>query len=102
MSASNEKSGFDAAKFDAHVITQEEYDEAPELTDEMLARGQFYYKGEPVKRGRGRPPGSDKQQMNLRIDIDVIEAYRASGDGWQTRMNEALREYAKNHGMLAA
>jgi len=36
----------------------------------------------------------------LRIDLEVIEAYRAQGDGWQTRMNEALRDYAKSHGML--
>jgi uncharacterized protein (DUF4415 family) len=53
-----------------------------------------------MKRGRGRPAGSNKAQMNLRIDLDVIEAYKAQGEGWQTRMNDALRDWAKSHGMM--
>jgi uncharacterized protein (DUF4415 family) len=54
-----------------------------------------------VKRGSGRPAGSNKVQMNLRIDIDVVDAYKSQGDGWQTRMNEALRDYARSHGLLS-
>jgi len=30
----------------------------------------------------------------------VVEAYRSQGAGWQTRINDALRDYAKSHGML--
>jgi len=30
----------------------------------------------------------------------VVNAYRALGGGWQTRMNEALRDYARSHGMI--
>jgi uncharacterized protein (DUF4415 family) len=44
--------------------------------------------------------GSNKEQMNLRIDRDVIDAYKAQGEGWQTRMNDALRDWAKSHGMM--
>jgi len=41
---------------------------------------------------RGRPLGSGtKAQITLRLDIDVIDALRASGAGWQTRVNEILR-----------
>jgi uncharacterized protein (DUF4415 family) len=29
--------------------------------------------------------------VSLRIDPDVLEAYKATGKGWQSRMNEALR-----------
>ena len=45
------------------------------------------------RRGRGRPAGSgNKEQVALRIDLDVLAAFRASGTGWQTRMNAVLRE----------
>ena len=50
-----------------------------------------------VAKKRGRPVGSDKEQVALRIDKDVLEAFRASGAGWQTRMNEALRAWVATH-----
>lgn len=41
---------------------------------------------------RGRPKGSaQKTATSLRIDKDVLAAWRATGAGWQTRMNDALR-----------
>ena len=46
-------------------------------------------------RGRGRPKGSTsdtaKKQITLRLDLDVIDKFRAGGPGWQGRINEALR-----------
>jgi uncharacterized protein (DUF4415 family) len=46
-------------------------------------------------KARGRPVGSTKavrkEQIALRVDADVLEKYKASGRGWQTRMNEVLR-----------
>lgn len=40
----------------------------------------------------GRPPSPErKAEVKLRLDRDVLSAWRASGPGWQTRMNEALR-----------
>jgi uncharacterized protein (DUF4415 family) len=30
----------------------------------------------------------------------MLEAFRATGEGWQTRMNDALRDYAKSHGLM--
>ncbi len=45
---------------------------------------------------RGRPPGSvsatAKQPVKLRLDPDLLAALRASGAGWQTRVNAILRE----------
>lgn len=56
---------------------------------------------ERMLRRRGRPRSANaKVALKLRIDPDVVEAYRAQGTGWQTRINEALRDYAKSHGML--
>lgn len=41
---------------------------------------------------RGRPTGSNKSQVTVKLDNDVLEHLRAGGRGWQTRMNAALRE----------
>ena len=47
---------------------------------------------------RGRPAGSgQKEQITVRFDTEVITAFRASGAGWQTRMNNALRDWLKTH-----
>lgn len=43
---------------------------------------------------RGRPAGPTKQLVSLRIDRDTLERFRASGPGWQSRINEALRKAA--------
>ena len=46
----------------------------------------------------GRPPAiSPKQAITVRYDADVITAFKASGKGWQTRMNAALKDWLKNH-----
>ena len=59
------------------------------LTDAELAQ---------FKRGRGRPQGSGKkEQVTLRLDAEILEQFRATGNGWQTRINEALRDWAKHH-----
>lgn len=53
---------------------------------------------EAARRGRGRPAGTGtKEQVAIRIDRDVLAAFRAGGAGWQTRMNDALREWLKEH-----
>lgn len=41
---------------------------------------------------RGRPAGTSKSQVTVKLDNDVLELLRAGGRGWQTRMNAALRE----------
>ncbi|MBU6163320.1 MAG: BrnA antitoxin family protein [Myxococcales bacterium] len=46
---------------------------------------------------RGRPPAAKtKVALTVRYDADVIAAFRATGKGWQTRMNDALREWLAN------
>ena len=39
----------------------------------------------------GRPPGSNKRAVSIRLDADVLEKFRATGPGWQSRINEALK-----------
>ena len=73
----------DLARVDAHVIRPEEYDEIPELTDEIFARAVF-------KKG-GRPVSPDPRKLiTIRLPASVIEKWRATGPGWQTRMAERL------------
>ncbi|MER2511860.1 Uncharacterized conserved protein, DUF4415 family [Nitrosomonas ureae] len=61
----------------------------PPLTDEELQQ---------FKRARGRPQGSGKkEQVTLRIDTEILEQFRATGNGWQTRINDALRDWIKQH-----
>lgn len=49
-------------------------------------------------RKRGRPAGSGtKEQVAIRFDRDVLDTFRKAGPGWQTRMNDALRDWLKSH-----
>lgn len=75
---------------------RERYEDSPEMTARDFARAKPLRKAMPavveaMKRGRGRPKlANPKARISLRIDTDVIAAYRATGSGWQTRINEAL------------
>ena len=67
-------------------------DDAPELDDEWFQKADLMI-GDKVIR-RGRPPGSSKRLVSLRLDRAVVDHFRATGPGWQTRMNDALRKAA--------
>jgi uncharacterized protein (DUF4415 family) len=69
-------------------------DDAPELTDRFFDRAEIR-QGDRIVR-RGRPPlPSPKQAVKLRLDADVLAAYRKTGAGWQTRINADLRKARK-------
>lgn len=73
----------DLAKVDAHVIRPQEYEELPELTAADLDRA--------VVKKRGRPVSPNPRKLiSIRLPADVIERWRATGPGWQTRMAERL------------
>jgi|tagenome__1003787_1003787.scaffolds.fasta_scaffold20380322_3 uncharacterized protein (DUF4415 family) len=49
-----------------------------------------------LRRGRGRPRlASPKRQVTMRLDADLIESLRATGPGWQVRVNDALRKWLR-------
>ena len=50
---------------------------------------------------RGPQQNPTKELISLRVDRDVVAAYRATGSGWQTRANEALKAYANKSGLVA-
>ena len=65
-------------------------DDAPDASQLM--------KAELTKRRVGRPIGSaNKEQIAIRFDRDVIAAFKSTGSGWQTRMNDALKDWLKTH-----
>ena len=73
----------DLARVDAHVVKAEEYDELPELTDDMLARAKLNKGGRPLS-------PNPRKLISLRLPADLIEQWKATGPGWQTRMAERL------------
>ena len=52
------------------------------------------------RRGRGRPAAAAQVATSVLLDPRVLAAFKAAGPGWQTRINDALLEWADAHGML--
>jgi uncharacterized protein (DUF4415 family) len=74
-------------------------EDAPLLTTEFFKSADLH-EGSKLK-ARGRPKSvSPKKPVKLRLDADVLEALRASGDGWQTRINDSLRASLKLTGRV--
>src|SRR5450830_285178 len=81
-------------------------DDAPELTDGFFEQGVWQVGEKPVSRPeaqqemarrRGRPAGTGgKVSTTIRFDAEILTAFKAAGDGWQTRMNDALKEWLRS------
>jgi len=84
------------ARIDRHEITDEEYAEIPELDDEFFERADLYEGDRLIKRGRPKSE-APKVPINIRLSPDVIERFKASGPGWQTRIDAALKDFIKEH-----
>jgi uncharacterized protein (DUF4415 family) len=72
----------------------------PEITQEQFAQARPFAEAFPelaaaFRRSRGPQKAPTKQMVSLRLDQDVIERFKATGPGWQTRINEALRQVAE-------
>lgn len=50
-----------------------------------------------VLKRRGKQQSPTKVSTTVRFDRDVLDAFRATGHGWQKRMNDALKEWLKEH-----
>lgn len=80
----------------------------PELDDEWFARAKpanEFFDAETYaallalsqrgKRGAQKTP--TKERITIRLSREVVERFRATGDGWQTRMDAALQDWLKTH-----
>jgi uncharacterized protein (DUF4415 family) len=67
-----------------------------EWTEGTAARAKSFDEAFPdiARRVRGRQKAPTKKQVTLRLDARVIEHFKATGEGWQSRMNEALKKAA--------
>ena len=82
--------------------------EQAQFADDVLesirqaGRGEYARVSTPediLERRRGRPAGSIKEgrkvQTAIRFDPDVLAALKSTGRGWQTRVNDVMREWVK-------
>lgn len=84
-------------------FTREDWDavDSPVLTDAQIASARpfaeiFPEVAEEIRRNLGGRPKSErpKKPISIRFDQDVIDHFKSSGEGWQSRMNDALRKVA--------
>lgn len=86
---------------EGHGYSKADWDDVsdnPEWTEEDFKNARPFAEvfpefAESIRRARGRPTvEAPKRQISLRIDPDVIDAFKATGKGWQARINDALRK----------
>ncbi len=75
--------------------------DAPEVTDEQIAQAKLFSDAFPTlaetmrRNVGGRPRSANpKVSVSIRLDQDVVAKFKEAGTGWQSRMNDALREAA--------
>jgi uncharacterized protein (DUF4415 family) len=71
----------------------------PELTEDEMAKAKPFAEEFPelaasIRRTRGKQKTPTKQLISIRLDKAVLDAFKATGEGWQGRINEALRARA--------
>ena len=83
----------------ANLIDGWDDDDLPEWTDDQFRRSAVYKGGKLIRPAdgtltkAGRPKSVDpKKQVTLRLDSAVLEKFRATGPGWQSRINAELRK----------
>jgi len=52
-----------------------------------------------ARRARGVQRAPTKERVTIRLSPDVVETFRATGTGWQTRMDAALQDWLKTHAL---
>lgn len=83
-------------------IPQKDWDDvdSPPLTDEMMSRMRpvkELFPNWPDRITRGPQKAPKKVPVSVRLSQEVVEYFKSSGKGWQTRMDEILKEYVENH-----
>ncbi len=77
--------------------SEDDPDDAPELSDDFFDRADEFQGAKLV--GRGRPPTGvpRKQVTTIRVSPELMDAFKATGAGWQTRIDAALKDWLKTH-----
>ncbi len=93
MKSAKKKAGYGAKDL-------REVSDNPELTKVDFAKARPFGEVFPdlaasIRRGRGPSKSPTKKQLTLRISPEVIEYFKSTGNGWQARIDETLREVVK-------
>ena len=87
------------------VLTDDEIicdDESPETTESdwgsaFVCRDADELHTQVIRLTRGKNKKPTKEPVVIRYDAEILAAFRATGKGWQTRMNNALKEWLNQH-----
>ena len=76
--------------------------ENPELTDEQIASARPFAEAFPelaakMRRARGAQKRPTKVSTTIRLSPDVVEFFKAGGEGWQSRIDDALKQWVADH-----
>jgi uncharacterized protein (DUF4415 family) len=82
------------------ISTGPDRDDPPRFTREMAERGRHMIGDRVIReaRPRGRPPmakSERKEKVTLRFSPEVLSYFRARGDGWQTQIDQVLRQHVR-------
>ena len=94
MNAKSKRIKSNLRKIDSHAISAAEYAELPEVTVAMLERAEYRVGGRLKRHPRHRGPqkAPTKIALSLRLSPEVVVHFKATGRGWQTRIDETLKK----------
>jgi uncharacterized protein (DUF4415 family) len=72
-------------------------DDAPEITEALIASGKWKVDGRVVTRNEALAELGMEDSATVTLDTEVVDAFRRHGEGWQAKMNAALREWLATH-----
>jgi len=75
------------------ILTDEELAQMRPAAEVMSAEWLAAHRATRQRRGRGPQKAPTKQSITIRLDRDVLAAYRATGRGWQARVNATLKAH---------
>ena len=77
-------------------------EDSPEWTDRDFKRARPVAEAMPglMRKVRGRQKAPTKELISIRLSQDVVGKFRASGPGWQGKVDEVLRSWLKSHRVL--
>ena len=86
-----------AADPDSHEWTDEDFARARSAS-EVLPQIFGEKAAQEMLKPRGRPRAEyPKERINIRLSHEVVQHFKSSGDGWQTRIDAALRQFIAEH-----
>ena len=83
--------GSNLDQVDAHVVGPDDYDDAPELTDEWFEKADLYDNMKLVR--RGKRPETELRPVELSLSADVLAYFQSQGEDWQRKLDYALVEW---------